>query len=100
MLSGKTTIFCVGVLQTINHKSSDVQALVLSPTRELAIQSSKVMMAFGDFLNVHCHACIGGKSIGEDIKALNAGCQVVSGTPGRVYAASHTPHSRPLHTTR
>ncbi len=32
-----------------------------------------------------CHACIGGKSIGEDIRALQAGVQVVSGTPGRVY---------------
>ena len=88
--AGKTTIFCVGVLQVINHRSSDTQALVLSPTRELAIQSSKVMMAFGDFLSVTCHACIGGKSIGDDIKALNAGAQVVSGTPGRVYAHRHT----------
>ena len=36
-------------------------------------------------MHVSCHACIGGKSIGEDMKALGAGCQVVSGTPGRVH---------------
>lgn len=43
------------------------------------------MLAFGDHMNVSCHACIGGKSIGEDIRALQSGCQIVSGTPGRVY---------------
>jgi ATP-dependent RNA helicase len=83
--TGKTTIFCVGVLQSINTKARDCQALVLSPTRELAVQSRNVMLAFGDFMNVRCHACIGGKSIGEDIRTLQAGVHVVSGTPGRVY---------------
>ena len=95
--TGKTTIFCVGVLQCLNQQSAETQALVLSPTRELAVQSAKVMMAFGDFLSVTCHACIGGKSIGEDIKALSAGCQVVSGTPGRVYV-SLPPHHTPTDT--
>ena len=36
-------------------------------------------------MNVQCHACIGGKSIGEDIRRLDYGVQVVSGTPGRVF---------------
>jgi len=83
--TGKTTIFCVGVLQTINTKSKESQALVLSPTRELAEQSRNVMLAFGDYMNVTCHACIGGKSLGEDMRVLQAGVQIVSGTPGRVY---------------
>jgi len=83
--TGKTTIFCVGVLQAISTKSNETQALVLSPTRELAEQSRNVMLAFGDYMNVTCHACIGGKSIGDDIRTLQAGVQVVSGTPGRVY---------------
>jgi len=83
--TGKTTIFCVGVLQTIQPKSKECQALVLSPTRELAEQSRNVMLAFGDFMNVTCHACIGGKSLGEDMRVLQAGVQIVSGTPGRVY---------------
>lgn len=62
-----------------------VQALILSPTRELATQTEKVILAIGDFMNVQAHACIGGKSIGEDIRKLEYGVHVVSGTPGRVY---------------
>ncbi len=62
-----------------------MQALILSPTRELAAQTEKVILAVGDFMNVQAHACIGGKSIGEDIRKLEHGVHVVSGTPGRVY---------------
>eukprot|EP00854_Cymbomonas_tetramitiformis_P015744 gene15744-18669_t len=62
-----------------------VQALVLSPTRELANQTEKVVLAVGDFMNVQAHACIGGKSIGEDIRKLEYGVHIVSGTPGRVF---------------
>jgi len=83
--TGKTTIFCVGVLQMINTKSKETQALCLSPTRELAEQSRNVMLAFGDYMQVSCHACIGGKSVGEDMRTLSSGVHVVSGTPGRVY---------------
>jgi ATP-dependent RNA helicase len=83
--TGKTTIFCVGILQRINTKLRDTQALVLSPTRELAEQSRNVMLAFGDFMQVSCHACIGGKNVGEDMRVLSTGVHVVSGTPGRVY---------------
>lgn len=61
-----------------------VQALILSPTRELATQTEKVILAIGDYINVQAHACIGGKSIGEDIRKLEHGVHVVSGTPGRV----------------
>lgn len=83
--TGKTTIFCIGVLQCINTRSNDTQALALSPTRELAEQSRNVMLAFGDYMNVAAHACIGGKSVGDDIRTLQAGVHVVSGTPGRVF---------------
>jgi ATP-dependent RNA helicase len=51
----------------------------------LAQQTSKVLLALGDFMNIQAHACIGGKSIGEDIRKLDAGVHVVSGTPGRVF---------------
>jgi len=44
-----------------------------------------VMLALGDYMSVQCHACIGGKSIGEDIRRLDAGVHAVSGTPGRVF---------------
>lgn len=78
-------MFSIGVLQSVNTTSNETQALTLSPTRELAEQTQKVLLALGDFMNIQCHACIGGKSIGEDIRRLDYGVQVVSGTPGRVY---------------
>lgn len=61
-----------------------MQALILSPTRELATQTEKVILAIGDFINIQAHACVGGKSVGEDIRKLEHGVHVVSGTPGRV----------------
>lgn len=83
--TGKTAVFCIGTLQVIDVTQKQTQALILSPTRELADQTTRVLTALGDFLNVQCHACYGGKSIGEDIRKLDAGVHVVSGTPGRVY---------------
>jgi hypothetical protein len=62
-----------------------VQALVLSPTRELATQTEKNILAVGDHMNVQAHGCIGGKSIGDDIRKLENGVHIVSGTPGRVF---------------
>ncbi len=41
------------------------QVLILSPTRELACQTEKVILAVGDYMNAQAHACIGGKSVGE-----------------------------------
>lgn len=67
-----------------NNDSNRVQALIVSPTRELASQTEKVILAIGDYINVQAHACIGGKSLGEDIRKLEYGVHVVSGTPGRV----------------
>ncbi len=58
--------------------------MILSPTRELAAQTEKVILAMGDHLNIQVHACIGGKSVGEDIRKLEHGVHIVSGTPGRV----------------
>lgn len=64
--------------------ASRVQALILSPTRELASQTEKVILAIGSYINIQAHSCIGGKSVGEDIRQLEYGVHVVSGTPGRV----------------
>jgi hypothetical protein len=57
----------------------------MSPTRELATQTEKVVLALGQYMNIQAHACIGGKSIGEDIRKLDYGVHIVSGTPGRVF---------------
>jgi len=61
------------------------QALILAPTRELAQQIQKVVVALGDYMNVECHACIGGTNVREDMQKLQEGVHVVVGTPGRVY---------------
>lgn len=84
--TGKTAVFSISALQLLDESSRDVQVLILSPTRELAEQTKKVITTLGDFLNAKCHACIGGKSLGEDLKQLErGGTQIVSGTPGRVF---------------
>lgn len=83
--TGKTATFSIAILQCLDTQVRETQALVLSPTRELAQQIQKVVLALGDYMNVQCHACIGGTSVGEDMKKLEYGQHVVSGTPGRVY---------------
>ena len=83
--TGKTATFSISTLQSIDTSIRETQALILSPTRELATQIQSVVLALGDYMNVQCHACIGGTSIGEDIKKLDYGQHVVSGTPGRVF---------------
>jgi len=82
--TGKTATFSISVLQKIDHTVRQCQALILAPTRELAQQIQKVVIALGDFLNIECHACIGGTIVREDIRILQEGVHVVVGTPGRV----------------
>jgi len=83
--TGKTATFCAGILNNLDYQTLECQALVLAPTRELAQQIEKVMRALGDYLQVKCHACVGGTSVREDARILSAGVHVVVGTPGRVY---------------
>ncbi|XP_025207520.1 eukaryotic initiation factor 4A-III [Melanaphis sacchari] len=83
--TGKTATFSIAMLQSIDSQLRDTQVLCLSPTRELAVQIQKVVLALGDYLNVQCHACIGGTNLGEDLRKLDFGQHIVSGTPGRVF---------------
>ena len=92
--TGKTATFAISMLQTIDTALRDTQALVLSPTRELATQIQSVVLALGDYMNVQCHACIGGTSVGEDIRKLEYGQHIVSGTPGRVFDMIRRRHLR------
>jgi ATP-dependent RNA helicase len=82
--TGKTATFVIGALQNIDVKVRETQALILSPTRELALQIKGVCLALGDYMSVQCYSCTGGTSLGEDIRKLEYGQHVVSGTPGRV----------------
>ncbi|KAL2911953.1 translation initiation factor eIF4A [Polyrhizophydium stewartii] len=82
--TGKTATFSISILQNIDENLRQCQALVLAPTRELAQQIQKVIIALGDFLKIECHPCIGGTNVREDFERLQAGPQVIVGTPGRV----------------
>eukprot|EP00274_Cyanoptyche_gloeocystis_P007382 CAMPEP_0196653098 /NCGR_PEP_ID=MMETSP1086-20130531/2688_1 /TAXON_ID=77921 /ORGANISM="Cyanoptyche gloeocystis , Strain SAG4.97" /LENGTH=435 /DNA_ID=CAMNT_0041984107 /DNA_START=31 /DNA_END=1338 /DNA_ORIENTATION=- len=83
--TGKTATFAIGCLQNVDTSLRDCQALILAPTRELAQQIQKVVIALGDYMNIQCLACIGGTNVREDLKRLEMGCHIVVGTPGRVY---------------
>lgn len=83
--TGKTATFSISILQQIDTNVKDCQALILAPTRELAQQIQKVVIALGDFMSAQCHACIGGTNVREDMRKLEAGVHVVVGTPGRVF---------------
>jgi translation initiation factor 4A len=82
--TGKTATFSISILQQIDTKLAQCQALVLAPTRELAQQIQKVVIALGDYMGAQC-PCIGGTSVREDMRKLDAGQHIVVGTPGRVF---------------
>jgi translation initiation factor 4A len=82
--TGKTATFSIAILQQLDLSVQACQALILAPTRELAQQIQKVVLALGDFMQATCHACIGGTNVKEDMNKLEKGAQIVVGTPGRV----------------
>lgn len=83
--TGKTATFTISTLQRIDSSLKATQALILAPTRELALQIQKVALAIGYYMDITIHASIGGTSFENDTKALRAGPQIVVGTPGRVF---------------
>jgi len=83
--TGKTATFAIGTLAKLDAKLRECQALILAPTRELAQQIQKVVIALGDYMEVQVHACVGGTAVRDDIRTLQAGVHIVVGTPGRVY---------------
>jgi len=91
--TGKTATFSIAILEQLDfnlpndsgrEKKAALQALVLAPTRELAQQIQKNILALGDYMEVQCHACIGGTSVRDDMLKLEKGIHVAVGTPGRV----------------
>jgi len=92
--TGKTATFVIGSLQRIDFSHQACQTLILAPTRELANQIHKVVLALGDYLKVKCHVCIGGTSVRDDIDILRQGQHVVVGTPGRVFDMVSKRHLR------
>jgi translation initiation factor 4A len=83
--TGKTATFSISILQQLDISNKQCQALILAPTRELAQQIQKVLVALGDFLNVDCQVAVGGTNVRETAEKLKEGVHVVVGTPGRVF---------------
>ncbi|XP_035771576.1 eukaryotic translation initiation factor 4A1A [Neolamprologus brichardi] len=84
--TGKTATFAISILQQIDVELKGTQALVLAPTRELAQQIQKVVLALGDYMGASCYACIGGTNIRSEVQKLQAEApHIVVGTPGRVF---------------
>ncbi|MGI6632692.1 MAG: DEAD/DEAH box helicase [Bacillota bacterium] len=82
--TGKTAAYGIPVLQRLLPDIRRPQALVLAPTRELALQVADEMAKLGKYIRVRNLAICGGLPIERQIKALRAGVEVVVGTPGRI----------------
>ena len=83
--TGKTAAFMLPILEKIDPKNRNVQALVLCPTRELAVQVHEESKKFArNMRDVHILSIYGGQSYDPQIRALKKGVQIVVGTPGRV----------------
>ncbi|PWJ56775.1 ATP-dependent RNA helicase DeaD [Dyadobacter jejuensis] len=83
--TGKTAAFGIPVLERIDTSQNAVQALVLCPTRELAVQVSQELGRLGKFhRGIKIEAIYGGDSIDRQIRSLKKGVHIVVGTPGRV----------------
>ena len=82
--TGKTAAFALPILHNLQPDVRHVQALIIAPTRELALQVSKAFGEFSKFRKVNVLAVYGGQPYGPQIGALRRGVDVVVGTPGRM----------------
>lgn len=87
--TGKTAAFGVPIIQNITEKTGRIQALVLTPTRELAIQVCDEMSSFGGIRDLNIVPVFGGQPVPIQLKALARGADIVVGTPGRVIDLIH-----------
>jgi ATP-dependent RNA helicase DeaD len=82
--TGKTAAFGLPLLEYIDLDQPEVQALVVTPTRELCIQVTQALRAYGERRGVQVVATFGGAPIRNQVAQLNQGAQLVVGTPGRI----------------
>jgi len=82
--TGKTAAFGIPITEKVNPKFQAVQALIVTPTRELAIQVAEEIAKIGKYRHVKPLPIYGGQPIDRQIRALRMGYQVVVGTPGRL----------------
>jgi superfamily II DNA/RNA helicase len=83
--SGKTAVFGVSMLQMTDPTAMGPQGLILTPTRELAVQVDSDLKQLSKHLRHKTAAVYGQHSMNVELQALNRGVTIVTGTPGRVY---------------
>ena len=77
--TGKTAAFVIPVLEQIDQKKDYIQALILLPTRELALQTSAVVKSLGKYMDIKCMVSTGGTSLRNDIYRLQQEVHVLVG---------------------
>jgi ATP-dependent RNA helicase DeaD len=82
--TGKTAAFAIPLVERIDASRAAVQALVLAPTRELAIQVAQEVAEIGRGRGTRVESVYGGDSMERQLEGIRAGAQVIAGTPGRV----------------
>lgn len=82
--TGKTAAFGIPIIEKIDTNNPDIQALIIAPTRELAIQVSEELYKIGYDKRVKILSVYGGQDIGRQIRALKNKPQIIVGTPGRI----------------
>jgi len=82
--TGKTAAFSLPMLERIDTENRAVQALILTPTRELASQVAEAIRTFSSNRRLSIVTVCGGQSMERQVRSLQRGAQVVVGTPGRV----------------
>jgi ATP-dependent RNA helicase DeaD len=82
--TGKTAAFALPILQKLEPGRRGIQALVLAPTRELAMQVAQATREYGRHLDVQVLAVYGGQPYSQQISRLRQGVDIVAGTPGRL----------------
>ena len=82
--TGKTAAFGLPLIEKMDPSSSETQALILAPTRELAVQVAKGIHDFAKYGGLRVVPVYGGQPIDRQFRALKSGAQIVVGTPGRV----------------
>jgi len=82
--TGKTACFGIPIVERIDPELKEVQAVVLAPTRELAVQVGQEISEIGDRKGVRVECIYGGDSMDRQVEGIRSGAQVVAGTPGRV----------------
>jgi ATP-dependent RNA helicase DeaD len=87
--TGKTAAFALPILQNLRAERTHVQALVVVPTRELAMQVADAMSEYGRHTNARVLVVYGGASYGPQMGALRRGVDIVVGTPGRLLDLIH-----------